>query len=144
MLRRIDQEAIPGTLDVVAVSAARPEASPPQPSLAARWDAVLARLPSDWSDLLCELELDSSADLERAAVLVGSLNPLQTGAGRPCFRFRVAHTRGYGTAPAMARRCLERLDGEEIGADVRVLQALSDSRPVQTQGPVWHVGGRSV
>jgi len=25
-----------------------------------------------------------------------------------------------------------------------VLRALSDTRPVQTQGPVWYVGGRSV
>jgi hypothetical protein len=144
MLRRIDQERIPGTLDIGAVSAARPEPSLPQPSVAARWDTALARLPSDWSDLLCELELHSSADLERAAVLVGSLNPLQVGVGRPSFRFRVAHTRGYGTAPAMARRCLERLDAEEIGADVHVLQALSDSRHAHTQGPVWHVGGRAV
>ncbi len=144
MLRRIDGEHITGSLEIVGVHGARTEPQSPQPTLAARWDAALAALPPDWSDLLCELELQSSADLERAAVLAGSLNPLQAGTGRPCFRFRVAHTHGYGAAPAMARRCLERLDAEEIGAGVRVLQALSDTRPVQTQGPTWHVGGRAV
>jgi hypothetical protein len=44
----------------------------------------------------------------------------------------------------MARRCLQRLDEERIRGAVRVLRALSDTRPVQTQGPVWYVGGRSV
>jgi hypothetical protein len=144
MLGRIDRERITGTLEIVGVRGVRAERAGAPPTLAARWDAALAVLASDWSDLLCELELHSSADLERAAVLVGSLNPLQTGAGRPCFRFRVAHTRGYGAAAVMARRCLERLDAEEIGADVRVLHALADTRPVGTQGPTWHVGGRAV
>jgi hypothetical protein len=44
----------------------------------------------------------------------------------------------------MTRRCFERLDDEEIRGSVRVLRALSDTQPVQTQGPVWYVGGRSV
>jgi hypothetical protein len=42
----------------------------------------------------------------------------------------------------MARRCLERLDAEGITGAVRVLRALSDTRPVATQGPVWYVGGK--
>jgi hypothetical protein len=144
MLRRIDEEGITGTLEVVGVQGSRRQPAFAQPTLGVRWETALAALPSDWSDLLCELELQSSADLERAAVLVGPLNPLQTGAGRPCLRFRVAHTRGYGAAAAMVRRCLERLDAEEIGGGVRVLQVLSDTQPVQTQGPTWHVGGRAV
>jgi len=44
----------------------------------------------------------------------------------------------------MTRRCFERLDEEGIRGRVAVLRALSDTRPVQTQGPVWYVGGRSV
>jgi hypothetical protein len=27
---------------------------------------------------------------------------------------------------------------------VRILRVLSDTRPVQTQGPVWYVGGHTV
>jgi hypothetical protein len=38
-------------------------------TLAAEWQAALEMLPSDWSDLVAELELDSSVDVDRAAVL---------------------------------------------------------------------------
>jgi hypothetical protein len=44
----------------------------------------------------------------------------------------------------MARRCLERLDGERISGRLRILNALSATSHVATQGPVWRVGGRSV
>jgi hypothetical protein len=44
----------------------------------------------------------------------------------------------------MVQRCLERLDTEDIRGDVRILRALSDSKPVATQGPVWYVGGKAV
>jgi hypothetical protein len=143
MLRRIDEEGIGGTLDLLSADETRPEQPPPAPGAAAAWDAALALLPSDWSDLLCELELSSSVDLERAAVLVGPVNPIQ-GGDRPGFRFRAARERGYGASPGMVRRCLDRLDAEEIGAEVRVLRALSDTHQVQTQGPVWYVAGRPV
>ncbi|MBV8256597.1 MAG: hypothetical protein JO073_02155 [Actinobacteria bacterium] len=141
MLKRIDAEGISGTLTLVASDAAPPEPAVSRPTAAAEWDAALAVLPSDWSDILCELELDSSADIERAAVLVEALNPIQ-GTGRPGFRFRSARERGYGASAGMVRRCLERLDNEGIGAEVRVLDVRSDTRPVYTQGPVWFVGGK--
>ena len=64
--------------------------------------------------------------------------------GRPGFRFRVAQTFGYGAAPQMVRRCLERLDEGGIRGEVRVLHALSDTKPWSTQGPVWYVGGKPV
>jgi hypothetical protein len=44
----------------------------------------------------------------------------------------------------MVRRCLTRLDAEPIPGEVRIIRALSDSRPVGTQGPVWYVGGKAV
>ena len=44
----------------------------------------------------------------------------------------------------MTERCLQRLDGEGIRGDFRVLWALSDTNPVYTQGPVWYAGGRAV
>jgi hypothetical protein len=147
MLRRIDEEAIVGWLELVSSSDAAPveaEAPPFRPPLAAQWAAVLEPVPADWSDLVCALELDSSADLDRTAVLAEPLNPLQEGTGRPTLRFRVARSAGYGAAPEMARRCLERLDEAAIGGRLRVVQALSDTRLVQTQGPVWYVGGRTV
>jgi hypothetical protein len=51
---------------------------------------------------------------------------------------------GYGVAPSMARRCMERLDSERITGRARILRALSATSHVATQGPVWRVDGRSV
>jgi hypothetical protein len=143
MLKRIDDEGIAGTLTLVSSDAAAPEPALSRASLAAEWDAALAVLPSDWSDLLCELELTSSDHIEKGALLLSPLNPIQ-GTGRPGFRFRCAHAFGYGASPEMARRCLARLDEERIPGEVRVLRAMSDTHPVATQGPVWRIGERAV
>jgi hypothetical protein len=112
-------------------------------TLAASWDAALAALPNDWSDAYCELELTSTDYLDRAALKMSPLNPARFG-GRPAFRFRAARRFGYGASAGMVRTCLERLDEADIRGAVRILRALSDTRPVATQGPVWYVEGRSV
>ena len=44
----------------------------------------------------------------------------------------------------MVRRCLERLDDAGIPGEVHVVEAMSDSHPVGTQGPVWYVAGKAV
>jgi hypothetical protein len=145
LLDRIDQERIAGTLELVGSgeSAEIDDVVVPRATLVASWDAAIAALPPDWSDLYCELELVSSDWLERTALLMAPVNPARFG-GTPGFRFRVASSFGYGAAPEMTRRCLERVDQEGIRADVRILRVLSDTRPVATQGPVWYVEGRSV
>jgi hypothetical protein len=112
-------------------------------SVAQSWDAMLAGLPSDWSDLLCSLELDSSALLARAALLCAPLNPARDRA-RAGFTFRSARRSGYGVSPAVARRCFERLDDDGIQARVGVLRLLSDADNVATQGAVWYVGGKAL
>jgi hypothetical protein len=143
LLKRIDAERIAGTLTLVSSGEAAPERVITRASLAAEWDAAVAVLPADWSDLLCELELTSSDHIDRAALLTAPLNPIQ-GTGRPGFRFRCAHSFGYGASSGMVRRCLARLDEERIPGEVRVLRAMSDSHPVGTQGPVWRIGERAV
>jgi hypothetical protein len=143
MLKRIDDEGIAGTLALVSSDAATPEPAISRASLAAEWDAAIAVLPADWSDLLCELELTSSDHIEKGALLLSPLNPIQ-GTGRPGFRFRCAHAFGYGASAGMVRRCLARLDEERIPGEVRVLRAMSDTHPVATQGPVWRIGERAV
>jgi hypothetical protein len=142
-LRRLDEERIRGTLELLASGEPAIEPETARPTLAASWDAELAALPADWSDVYAEVELRSTDHLERAALLLAPLNPARFG-GRPGFRFRVASRYGYGASPGMTRRCLERLDEEPIPGRVRVLRALSDVRPVATQGAVWHVGGKTV
>jgi hypothetical protein len=148
LLRTLDKEGVTGQLELLAADApaATPVAAAPaaeRATLAASWDAVLAALPDDWSDLYCELELSSTDQLERAALLLAPLNPARHG-GTVGLRFRVASRGGYGASAGMARRCLERADEERIPGRVQILRALSDTQRVATQGPVWRVGGRSV
>ena len=143
LLHRLDEERLGGTLELLATDAPPAAAAEERPSLAAGWDALLTDLPDDWSDLYCELELTWTGYLERAALLMGPLNPVRHG-DAVGLRFRVAHRQGYGASAEMARRCFQRLDEDGIPGRLEIVHALSDTRPVGTQGPVWRVGGRSV
>ena len=150
VLGRLDDEGIRGRLKLVsqetrpsAPPVQRPEREARHHALSAQWDELLQRLPPDWSDLYAEIELDSSDFLDRGALLLAPVNPARFGATLT-FRFRCARIRGYGVAPEMARRCLERLDAEHITGTLRALRVLSETQHVATQGPVWYVGGKSV
>jgi hypothetical protein len=150
VLSRLDEQGLEGRLELVSAEAAPAEEAPRRPSrrlpLATAWDALLARLPADWSDLYAEVELDSTDFLERGALLLAPTNPARYGA-RTGLRFRAARRAGYGVAVEMARRCLERLDSEGITGTLRAIRVLSDTEvPASTpsQGPVFRIGGRSV
>jgi hypothetical protein len=143
-LARLDDEGIKGELRLVSTGeAAVAEQAPSRPALAGSWDAALATLPPDWSDIYAEVELTSSDHLDPAALALAPLNPARYGE-TPGFRFRCARQYGYGASPGMVRRCLERLDERGIPGEVRILRVLSDTKPVATQGPVWYVGGKVV
>jgi hypothetical protein len=141
LLRRIDAEGIRGRLELVEARAARPDPVETRRSLAHEWRDALEALPSDWSDLMAELELDSSADVDRAAVLCAPLNPMQLPE-RSGFGFRCASARGYGASAGMVGRCLSRLDDAGITGRLRITRALSDVQPVGTQGATFSVGRR--
>jgi hypothetical protein len=143
LLQRLDRERIRGRLELVSSEAAAVPAEVERATLAESWAAQLERLPPDWSDVYAEVELVSTDYLERAAVLMAPLNPRRDG-GKPAFRFRCARTFGYGASPEMVRRCLERCDAERMRGGARILRVLSDTDPVHTQGPVWHLAGRTV
>jgi hypothetical protein len=147
LLRALDRKRIWGTLGLVDVQSAVPPhaGAPPEerPKLADAWDQVLAGLPPTWNDLLCELEVDSSDYLARGALLGAPLNPTRNPSAL-ALRFRVARTKGYGAPPGMVRRCLERMDADGITGTVTILNALSETENVATQGPVWRIAGRSV
>jgi hypothetical protein len=142
LLRRIDSEGIAGRLELVETVGARPKPEQPARSLAAEWQAALEVLPSDWSHLMVELELDSSADVDRAAVLCAPINPSASRSGKPGFRFRCASSHGYGASAGMVGRCLARLDEAGITGRVRITGALSDVHPVGTQGATFVTGRR--
>jgi hypothetical protein len=152
LLQRLDRKRIWGELALDDVRA--PEAEPTRPAaqshkvdaprfeLVAAWEEQLGKLAPDWSDLLCELELDSSDFLARAALQGAPLNPTRN-LDALALRFRVGRG-GYGTSPEMTRRCFERMDAEGITGRIRVLNALASVGNVATQGPVWRVSGRAV
>ena len=148
--RRLDRKRIWGTLALVEAVATSPAAATEpqeetelQPTLTEAWEGAVSELPPDWSDLLCELELDSSDHLPRAALLGAPLNPTRVR-DEIALRFRVSGKQGYGVSPLMVRRCFERMDGDRIAGRIRVLYGLSDTENAVTQGPVWRVAGRSV
>ena len=143
MMHRVDAEGITGSLELVAASEAAAVQAIARTALAESWDAALAVLPADWSDLLCELGVTSSDHVDLAALLLSPLNPLREKA-QLTFRFRVAQSFGYGASPGMVRRCLERVDEAGLPSTIRVLRLMSDTHPVGTQGPVWYVGGKAV
>jgi hypothetical protein len=147
LLKRIDDEGIPGRLELVSSAKTAPapttvaEPAIARATLTDSWNAVLETVPADWSDLLVELDLDSSADTDRTAVLCAPLNPIQSTT-RPGFRFRSANHRGYGASAGMVARCLGRLDDDGITGRVRITNVLSDVHPVATQGAVFSIGRR--
>ena len=140
LLRRVPT----GTLSLSGSKAApQKTATSRETTLTASWDAALASLPPDWSDLYAEFQLSSTDYVERAAVLCIQMNPRRDGQ-RAAMRFRAARTAGYGVSPQMTRRCFERCEHEGINGAVTVLRVLSDSHHVGTQGPVWLSAGQTL
>ena len=149
ILWRLDRKRIWGTLALVEIAstapaaATEPEETEPRRTLTEAWDQAVSELPPGWSDLLCELELDSSDHLPRAALLGAPLNPTRVP-DESALRFRVSGKQGYGASPLMVRRCLERMDAERIAGGIGVVYELSNTENAETQGPVWRLAGRSV
>ena len=150
-LRHLDRRRLWGQLALIDVATdmapasatASPAAHPETRTLVDAWDDLVSALPPGWSDLFCELELDSSDHVPRAALLGAPLNPTRV-VGAIALRFRVSGKQGYGASPLMTRRCFERMDAEEIAGRLTVVEVLSNTDNAVTQGPVWRVAGRSV
>jgi hypothetical protein len=142
-LRRLAEARIGGELRLVGALETPSAAVAKHVPAAAAWGTALESLPADWTDLYCEVEFTSSDHLDPAALALAPLNPARFGQTLG-LRFRCARRFGYGTSPQMVARCFERLDERKLPAEVRVLHALSDTKPVATQGPVWYLDGKAV
>ena len=143
-LERLLRRVPAGTLSVSGSQAATEHVeSRTHLPLTSAWDAALAGLPADWSDVYAEIQLTSTDFVERAAVLCIQCNPRRDGM-RSALRFRAARKSGYGVSPEMARRCLERCDEESIEGSIEILRVVSGSRHVGTQGPVWLANGKTI
>jgi hypothetical protein len=144
LLERVDAERIHGTLEIVSSDPIPVrESAAPEPNFRDQWEAALRTIPADWSDLLAEIEIESSDWFDQTALDLVPINPRREGT-RLAFRFRAARRFGYGGSPQMVIRCLERCDEQGTRGTVRILRVLSDTRPVQTQGPVWQIDGQTV
>ncbi len=143
LLVRLDEARIPGTLTLAGSQQAEARADVEVTPLTVAWDEALANLPPDWSDLHCELTLDSTDYIEPAAVLCIQINPRRDG-DRAALRFRCARVAGYGVSPEMARRCFQRCDDKDIRGSLSVLRGLSDTHLAATQGPVWLLDGKTI
>ena len=87
--------------------------------------------PSDWTDLLCELEIDSSDAARPDCAPLRAAQPDARDGSRLAFTFRCSGRSGYGVSPAMARRCFERLDDDGIAGSTRC-SACSPTRTTST------------
>jgi hypothetical protein len=105
--------------------------------LTEQWDEILAAQPDDWSTLNLELRLRDATQSEECALICSPLNPWRDGDWRTgVFRFRVARTFGYGSAPSLAHRKMQTLDKVGIRGTLRLERRLAEVRPVATQGPL--------
>ena len=125
----------------------RPAVAPRSPTRRSRparrgaWDRRLEELPADWSDLLCALDLDSSALLPRAALLCAPINPARDRARIGfTFRARSGRLRRVAGDGAPVLRAPRRRGNPRPRFEV--LRLLSDTDHVGTQGAVWYVGGK--
>ena len=143
MLSHLEEERIAVSLTVLDSDGGAAAPAPAPGILAPAWDAALAKLPADWSDVYGEVEIESAEELDRAALLLGPINP-KRNVEKLAFRFRAARVHGYGASEGMVRRCLERVDADGIAGTVTILRALCETRPVATQGPQWVEGGHHV
>ena len=151
LLGRLDRNRVWGELSLLNAHVAETVAEPApilvngERPLVEQWDDEISKLPPGWRDLLVELGLDST-DFVAQAALVGAPLNVSRVPGEIAIRFRVSRGGlvGYGASEGMARRCLERMDGVGITGRLRVVDALSETDPVATLGPVWRLAGRSV
>jgi hypothetical protein len=80
--------------------------------LAEQWSEIREGLPQGWRSAWLTLELDDSADADRAALLLGSAAPVRDGA-----RFRLEAMRessGVGVGAEVLRGVLRRLDADGV------------------------------
>ena len=143
LLGRLDAQGIAGTLELVRTEEAPAATGPTMYRSRRPGTSSRQACPRTGATPCCLVELRSSDELDPAALALAPVNPSRHGKTLG-FRFRVARRFGYGAAPGMARRCLERVDEAGIPGRLRLLEAFSDTKPVLTQGPTFVISDRAV
>jgi hypothetical protein len=89
-------------------------------ALADDFQQVLDSLPSDWTDIVCDLRLADERQYVDAAVLLTQVNAQPYSEADWHFRINVAHTFGHAAAAETVRGTLELLDEQGIAAELIV------------------------
>ena len=89
-------------------------------ALADDFQQVLDSLPSDWTDIVCDLRLADEDQYIDAAVLLTQINAQPYSKAEWHFRIDVAHSFGHAAAADTVRGTLRLLDEQGIGGELIV------------------------
>lgn len=87
-------------------------------ALADDFQAILDSLPSDWTDIVCDLRLADESDYVDAAVLLSQVNAQPYSRAEWHWRLNVAHSFGKAAAAETVKGTLVLLDDEGIGGEL--------------------------
>lgn len=96
-------------------------------ALADDFQAILDSLPSDWTDIVCDLRLDDEAQYVDAAVILTQVNAQPYSHADWHWRLNVAHSFGHAAAAETVHGTLALLDEEGIPGEL-VLRDVREGR----------------
>lgn len=96
-------------------------------ALADDFQAILDSLPSDWTDIVCDLRLDDEGQYVDAAVILTQVNAQPYSHADWHWRLNVAHGFGHAAAAETVHGTLALLDEEGIPAEL-VLRDVREGR----------------
>ena len=95
--------------------------------LADDFQAILDSLPSDWTDIVCDLRLADESQYVDGAVLLSQVNAQPYSKAEWHFRINVAHSFGHAAAAETVRGTLNLLDEEGIAGEL-ILRDVREGR----------------
>ena len=96
-------------------------------SLVAQWNAIARELPADWAGAQLLVTIESDAEVDRAAALLGPASP-----GRSGRQLRLYTNRhGVGLSPEALARILGRLDRERVWGRLDLVATDTGAAPVE-------------
>lgn len=96
-------------------------------ALADDFQSILDSLPSDWTDIVCDLRLADEDDYIDAAVLLSQINAQPYSLADWHFRINVAHSFGHAAAAETVKGTLALLDDLGVGG-VLIVRDIHEGR----------------
>ena len=91
--------------------------------LAEDFDAIVASLPEDWTDLELDLRIADEGRYVDAGVMLAQVNAQPYSRADWHWRINVAHRFGHAAAPESVKGILAKLHREAIGGELRIRNA---------------------